>query len=184
MAIPKYKRTSESKLQFMHNALELRKKITNLLLRDFGLKDKVRNTKAFLNNTCKMDESDSQAVMDIMQKYNLNKEIVDEYPKWWVDYERSLIMNLLSELISNIIQANSIYVSTEQEYHNRRTYWNNAIGNCNTLLNEFEYIRHVLPIDAEKYMSYVDMINNEIALIKGVRKSDNKVLKKLTNTKE
>ena len=113
-----------------------------------------------------------------------NKEIVDEYPKWWIDYERSLIMNLLSELISNIIQANSIYVSTEQEYHNRRTYWNNAIGNCNTLLNEFEYIRHVLPIDAEKYMSYVDMINNEIALIKGVRKSDNKVLKKLTNTKE
>lgn len=184
MAIPKYKRTSESKLEFMHNALELRKKITTLLLRDFGLKNKVRNTKAFLNNTCQMDETDAQTITNIIQKYNLNKEIIDEYPKWWIDHERNLIMNLLSTLINNIIHANSIYVSNEQEYYDRRTYWNSAIADCNTLLNEFEYIRYVLPIDSEKYTSYVDMIDKEIALIKGVRKSDNKVLKKLNNTHE
>ena len=32
----------------------------------------------------------------------------------------------------------------------------------------------ILPINAEKYMRYVDMIEEEIALLKGWRKADNK----------
>ena len=37
----------------------------------------------------------------------------------------------------------------------------------------------VLPIDAEKYMRYVDMIEREIALLKGWRKADNKKNKEM-----
>ena len=45
-----------------------------------------------------------------------------------------------------------------------------------------QYIISIIPVDAQKYMRYVDMIEKEIALLKGWRKSDNKILKKIKET--
>lgn len=42
MSVPKNKRTM-SELEFFHNALVLRKEMTELLLRDFGIKNKTRS---------------------------------------------------------------------------------------------------------------------------------------------
>ncbi len=44
MSVVKGKR-SVSKLEFFHNAIILRKKITDLLMRDFGIKDYKRDLK-------------------------------------------------------------------------------------------------------------------------------------------
>ena len=54
-----------------------------------------------------------------------------------------------------------------------------AIADCESLLKELELAIDVLPIDAEKYMRYVEDIEREIALLKGWRKSDNKRIKEL-----
>lgn len=54
-----------------------------------------------------------------------------------------------------------------------------AIGNCEQLLQEMQYIISIIPVDAQKYIRYVEMIEKEIALLKGWRKSDNKILKKI-----
>ena len=56
---------------------------------------------------------------------------------------------------------------------------NAAIGNCEQLLQEFQYIIEVLPVNANKYLRFVDMIEREIALLKGWRKSDNRILKRI-----
>ena len=88
MSVLKNKR-SVSSLEFYHNAIMLRREITMLLLRDFGIKDKVRSVK-------------------------------------------------------------SLYGVPGME-----------------------------PVDAQKYIRYVEMIEKEIALLKGWRKSDNKILKKI-----
>lgn len=45
MSVLKNKR-SVSSLEFYHNAITLRREITMLLLRDFGIKDKVRSIKS------------------------------------------------------------------------------------------------------------------------------------------
>ena len=45
MSVLKNKR-SVSSLEFYHNAIMLRREITMLLLRDFGIKDKVRSVKS------------------------------------------------------------------------------------------------------------------------------------------
>ena len=44
---------------------------------------------------------------------------------------------------------------------------------------EMQYIISIIPVDAQKYIRYVEMIEKEIALLKGWRKSDNKILKKI-----
>ena len=82
----------------------------------------------------------------------------------------------------NIYAANSIYISKENmftEYGQRRGLWNLAIGNCYQLSAKFDTIRKTFPVDANKYEPYLGRIKKEIALIKGVRSADNRVLTKL-----
>jgi uncharacterized protein YjbK len=90
-------------------------------------------------------------------------------------------MQNLRELMRNITCANSIYPVCEEELTERRIYQDRAIGNCETLLQEMAYAISILSVDANKYMVYVDMIDREIALLKGWRKSDNKLKRKLKN---
>ena len=42
----------------------------------------------------------------------------------------------------------------------------------------------IVPVDAEKYMQYVEIIEKEIALLKGWRKGDNKIASRLEKKKE
>ena len=65
------------------------------------------------------------------------------------------------------------------EYGQRRGLWNLAIGNCYQLSAKFDTIRKTFPVDANKYEPYLGRIKKEIALIKGVRSADNRVLTKL-----
>lgn len=176
MSVPKSRRNL-SDVEFFRNANLLRKEMTLLLMRDFGIKDKVRKVASVAN---KMNEEDSEVFVNLMNKYECTY-ILDEYPEWMVDKLRTNIMNILHKLIMNITQANSIYVTTEPEYHLRRQYQDLAIGNCEQLYQEMQYIMSIIPIDSNKLMRYVKMIDDEIALLKGWRKSDNKVLRKLQN---
>lgn len=82
-------------------------------------------------------------------------------------------------MIMNITAANSIYPTNESEYYDRRNYQNHAIGNCEQLLQEMQYIISVIPVDVNKFMPYTKMIVKEIQLLKGWRKSDNRILKSI-----
>lgn len=182
MSVLKNKR-AVSNLEFYHNAIELRKEITMLLLRDFGVKDKVRNVK-YLSGINHMEPEDQKALQELIEKYQSIGTIVEEYPMWLIDKMRSSMLDLCHNLIMNITQANTIYPMSEYEYHDRRNYQNHAIGNCEQLLQEMQYIISIIPVDAQKYMRYVDMIEREIALLKGWRKSDNKILKRIQESKK
>ena len=46
-----------------------------------------------------------------------------------------------------------------------------------------QYVIHVSPCDIEKFMPYVEMIEREIALLKGWRKSDNRILSQIKEGK-
>lgn len=144
MSVPTWKR-SISKMEFFHTALELRKELTNLLMRDFGIK-------------------------------NIKKDItyIGKIENFTPDE-----LDVLRNLISNITQANTIYPNCESEFYDRRNFQNHAIANCEELYQEMQYVVSILPSDINKYMRYVDMIEKEIALLKGWRKSDNRILKRI-----
>lgn len=166
MSVLKNKR-SVSSLEFYHNAIMLRREITMLLLRDFGIKDKVRSVKS-LYGVPGMEPEDEQKFREIVEKYEMKATIIEEYPAWLIDKMRNNIMNILHNMIMNITQANTIYPVCESEFYDRRNFQNHAIGNCEQLLQEMQYIISIIPVDAQKYIRYVEMIEKEIALLKGL----------------
>ena len=75
MSVLKNKR-SVSSLEFYHNAIMLRREITMLLLRDFGIKDKVRSVKS-LYGVPGMEPEDEQKFREIVEKYEMKATIID-----------------------------------------------------------------------------------------------------------
>lgn len=176
MSVIKNKR-SLSDLEFFHNAIKLRKNMTDLLLRDFGVKARQRDPHIYPKRFA-MDKEDGERFLELCDKYKITS-IVDDYPKWLIDEFRESILLNLRELLANITAANSIYPTCMIELDERRIRQDRAIANCEVLLQEMSYALSVLPVDVNKYMGYVDMIQREIALLKGWRKSDNKLKNRL-----
>ena len=67
------------------------------------------------------------------------------------------------------------YAKNESELQTRRHYQTEAIINCQQLIQELQFAEDSLPINAEKLLPYVEAIGFEITLLKGWRKSDNKI---------
>ena len=179
MSVPKSKRNL-SQLEFYHTAFTLRKNLTELLLKDFSIKDKVRDIRSYVS-TNRFEQADKEMFLQLCEKYKINEKIVEQYPEWLISHFRMNILNTLNDLINNITYANSVYPTREAEYDERRAFQNKAIANCYQLLQEMQYVISVVPVNAEKYMQHVDLIEKEIALLKGWRKSDNRILKAIRN---
>lgn len=176
MGVPKSDRTL-SKLEFFKNAVELRKDFIGLLLRDFGVKKRRWEISDF-EGSYHISGEDAETLRELCHKYEING-LVTEYPKWLIENERQNILKILNELIGNITAANTIYPQSITEYEDRRLIQNHAIGNCEQLFQEMQFCIDIFPVDANKYMQFVDKINREIALLKGWRKGDNKILERL-----
>lgn len=163
-----------SELEFYKNAIVLRRDMTFLLLRDLGVKSTIRNMRV---NTKRMAADDAAIFMDLLDKYQL--KIAGDYPEWLINKLRSNIWDILTNLMLNITKAYTIWATCKTEAEERRISQDRAIACCENLLKELELATEVLPVDAEKYMRYVGMVDREIALLKGWRKSDNKHNKNL-----
>ena len=153
MSVLKNKR-GLSKLEFYHTARKLRKELIALLRRDFGIHSRGNAKKIDASLPCDYYDDD-------MKDFSSN------------------IRTLLRDLIWNITAANTIYATTKEELRIRRNYQNAAIINCQQLLQELQFCEDALPIKASKLLPFVETIGFEITLLKGWRKSDNKIAEKL-----
>lgn len=176
MAVIKRKRT-KSKLQALYDAQKMRKSLTGLILKDFGAKPKVR-TVEFVAETYKMSEEDAEKYLEITDKYGITT-VLDEFPYWFIDDLRESIMTCMREITQHITIANTIYPNSIYECDVRRQHQDIAIGQCEFLLQELRYVMSVVPLNVNKLMPYVDMIEKEIALLKAWRKSDNTTRNKI-----
>lgn len=166
-----------TEMEYYKVARKIRRDINQLLLRDFGLKGKTRKIE---NLSKMMDADDKKTYHQLMRKYNF-ETVIELYPEWLIDKERNYMMNLSISLMSNIVAANSIFVTNPSECYERRNYQNRAIINCNQMIQELQYLIDILPIDANKYLPYEELLDKEIALLKGWRKSDNSKFRKVLN---
>jgi len=163
-------------MEFYHNAIKLRLMITEFLLKDFGIKSRRRNLE-FAKDVYDIEDEDVEEIENILSAYDLKNSFIDNFPSWLIDKERDYFMDLLRSLMKNICSANTIHITNKEEYYMRRNYQTQAICDCENLLQEMQYIIYVTHPNVEKYMPYVDIIEKEIALLKGWRKSDNKIMK-------
>lgn len=157
MSVLKNKR-GLSKLEFYHTARKMRKEITSLLLRDFGVRDRIRKVKTELGETV---------------------SVIEGFPDWLVEEFRRSIIKILRNLMMNITAGNTIYPVNQAELDLRRHYQTQAIINCEQLLQEFHYCEDVLPVAVAKFLPFVEQIEFEVKLLKGWRKANNKINAKL-----
>jgi hypothetical protein len=159
MSVLKNKR-GLSKLEFYHTARQLREDLTNFLLRDFGVKDKVRKLKT---------------------PENTEVTVIEEYPAWLITEFRQNIMRILRNLMMNITAGNSIYPVNPEELQVRRQYQTAAIINCQQLIQELQFCADVLPVELGKFLPYADRIDFEIKLLRGWRKANGAIAKTIHN---
>lgn len=169
------RKRSKSKYEFYTNAIRLRSEVTKLLLRDLGVKTMIRN---LVIKTDKMASQDADLLLGVMERYGL-KTFPAEYPMWLIENIRTSIWGILRDMHINITRAYSIFATNISEANERRNAQNRAIADCESLLQEMQLAIDVLPVDAEKYMRYVGLIEKEISLLKGWRKADNRKNRKL-----
>lgn len=165
MSVPLNKR-NESRVEFLHTLFKLQKELTLLFIRDFGAKPVTRKLKSFVHSA-KMAEEDRIAYMALCEKYHIDVEA--EWPLWLIDHYRTKLLAIMESLETNVVTANTIYpTSNDYEYwHNlRRKYQKLAQADCYRLLRAMQNICYILPVDKEKLMPYVGLIEKELNAIK------------------
>lgn len=171
------RKRSKSSLQALYDAQKMRTDITKVLLKDFGYKPKVRTVES-LAKQYRMSERDAQVYLGIADKYGI-ASILEEFPYWCISDMRESIINCMREMSHHITIANSIYPNSIYECDVRREHQDIAIAECEFLLQEFQYVLRVIPLDANKLMPLVKKVEKEIALLKAWRKSDNALRNKI-----
>lgn len=164
-----------SELKFYDNAIRLRRSMVYLLLRDLGAKRGVRDIKWMTKD---MPPQDAELLIAVAERNGL-KRFESDWPTWIIDKLRDNIWRLLTDMMTSITRAYTIFATNRAEADERRLNQDCAIACCESLLKELELAIDVLPVDANKYKSQVRLITEEIMLLKGWRKSGNKRMKEI-----
>lgn len=169
MSVLKSKR-KESQFEVFHHLTKMRKEVTDLLLRDFGY-DLERADKRIEKMFGKPYE---ELTPEEKVRYDKLKEKNRAFDEWFVSDERQTVADCLRTITEEVYVANSIYPTYMEELIERRLHQDKAIGQCYRLTQELQYAIETLPVDVNKYLRFATMIQTEINLLKGWRKSDNK----------
>lgn len=170
MSVLKNKRKA-SQFEVFHHLYKLRRDITDLLLRDFGYsfeKQEKKLVKRFGGRSYN-DLADFEK-----EQYQRLLERWTAFDEWFIADQRQIIVNCLRDITMHVYIANSIYPTCREELIQRRLHQDEAVGQCYRLVQELQYAIETLPVDVNAYLRFADDIQQEINLIKGWRKSDNK----------
>lgn len=170
MSVPKSER-SESKVRFLSNFHKLRKETLDILMRDFGIKKK-HYTVEIIQKIYEISPEDTEALKAIMDKYGINNADIDKYPVWIVEKWRDQVMDILQHLGVEIELANNIFMYLPEEVYERRLHWDAAIGYCHALKDKLHEIITSIKVNVGAYEQVAILLQDEIKLLKGVRKSD------------
>ncbi len=164
-----------SELKFYDNAIRLRRSMIYLLMRDLGAKRGVRDIKWMVKD---IPPQDAELLLAVAERNGL-KRFETDWPSWVIEKLRNDIWALLTDMMTAITRAYTIFATSKAEADERRLNQDRAIACCESLLKELELAIDILPVDANKYKMQVKIITEEIMLLKGWRKAGNKKVKEL-----
>lgn len=178
MSVLKSKRKA-SQFEVFHHFYKMRKEVTDLLLRDFGY-----DYNRAENKVAKMfgGRSYTELTPEEKSRYDRLMEKNRAFDEWFIEDERKVIVDYLRSIGENVFLANSIYPTYMEELIERRLCQDKAIGLCYRLTQELQYAIETLPVDVNKYLRFAEMIQTEINLLKGWRKSDNKFKRAISDS--
>ena len=174
MSVPKGRR-QESRFEAQHNFYKVRAEVTVLVLNDFGFSEEKYRKKM---EKYRRDHAKDANIDDIVARWERKNE---SFKKWFIDEEARAIIDIMREIEKEFTVGNSIFPSETPakvvEFLIRRQHVNRAIGLCFALKQEIHYVIRTLPVDINKYERFAEMIDRQIALYKGVRQADNRLIK-------
>lgn len=173
-SVPKGRR-EQSQFEAQHHYYALRKAVTELVLNDFGFSEEKYRKKM---EKYRQDHQKDANIDDIVQRWEVKNE---NFKKWFIDEEGRAILDTMREIEKNFTMGNSIFPSETPakllEFLSRRWYINRAIGLCYSLKQEINYVIRILPVDLNKSERFAIEIDRQIALYKGVRQADNRLIR-------
>lgn len=132
-------------------AIQLRRDLTKLMLKDFGYKPKP--VPEYFKNGKKKSPKQYNSDCEKRQKE-------EEFFFWFCDNERDFIIELMRKLSHYIQMTISIgKPQSQRELNDKLSYYNKVIGTLESLYNELQYIIETLPVDINKYIIYSDSID-------------------------
>lgn len=146
----------ESKFEAIVYSVELHKMLTELIRRNFGVRD--------------LDQL-------VRLKYAHGKDMEENFSRYrYLMHKSKERIDQLGYLITNNLRgANSIYPTSMHEYEQRRDYQNFALANCEQLVKELQRVVDLFEVDINVYGRTINAIDREIGLIKKWRQRDNKI---------
>lgn len=174
------KNRSISAFNFYMNAIKLRKSLFAFCLRDFGIKSKVRSPVFFFDNTWSTE--DKETIYTLFYNHDETK-VEGVYPYWAIEMYRNKLMYFANAIIENIVSSYSIYPYTIEEAYLKRNQQDLAIAACYNLKATLEMMVDTLPmINKNVMLEFASMLDEEINMLKGWRKYNNKTLAKMQKT--
>ena len=107
------------------------------------------------------------------------REVEDNFASWFIKRERDRGADFCQGITEHLRAANTIWPTNISEFEERRLEMDRALICCNKLQDELQYIAETLPADKNKYMNIVLEVQALFDMIKKLRQSDNRFLKKL-----
>lgn len=173
-SVPKGKQ-KQSRFETQHQFFRLRDEVTALVLNDFGFSEEKYRAKM---EKYRRDHRTAANIDDICARWEWKNE---NFKKWFIDEEGKAILDILRDISREFTSGNSIFPgetpSKIVEFLERRRHIDRAIGLCYTLKQEIHYVIRTLPVDINKYDRFAEAIDQQIALYKGVRQADNRLIK-------
>ena len=171
-SIPKSKR-SESKLEALHRAYELRRKITAELMATFGYSQKKLEAHVQKMTAYVQDPEEREKMSKAI------RELQDGFDSWFIRRERDRVADFCQGITEHLRAANTIWPTYMAEFQERRLEMDRALVCCNKLQDELQYIAETLPADKNKFMNIVLEVQAEFDMIKALRQADNRFLKNI-----
>ena len=172
--VPKGRR-DESRFEAQHNYFNLRKEVTALVLNDFGFSEEKYKAKMLHYRAAHANDPNIEGIVARWERKN------ESFKRWFIDEEGRAVIDIMRDIQRHFSIGNSIFPSDTparlMEFLVRRYHMNRAIGLCFSLKQELNYAIRTLPVDINKYERFAVMIDKQIALYKGVRQADNRLIK-------
>ena len=160
MSVPSWNRTA-SKLDAFYEAVKLRHIVTQIIMRNFGLKRE--KYKSLIGRQAREKYPELKKLFERIDNYQNEVEkqkLLTEYPEWFITRVRENLFKYSSDLVSNISAANEILCRTKEEYIKRILLEDEAIADIARIRQEVLFIEEFMNIDLSRYMEYSEQLEN------------------------
>lgn len=117
------------------------------------------------------------AVARKLQIYTIQKCV--NFPKRYTFFVSQPLAQAAVRVYEDVKKANSIYPTNQHEVQIRRDFMLLANAELNSMVSQLEVAQELFGIDMETLKYWVDIIDNEIRLVKAVIKADRERYKDL-----